>query len=696
MALATILTLIIIVSMVFYHNSSQDETVNRESPEKQREEDKKEYKKEDKKEDKEEDKEEDKKEDKKEDKEDEQAANPEAEKAEAEGDEPGKGKGQIQVEKMSEEDSKNFKEGQDEANPYIVVDADFNIVNRSKKGAGVLLEPWGDYMGWGGDISIPVELELFNKFTKELPKRDELDKARKNGDFQTIHNILGSFKDDKKYRVPARSALKSVPSVQKANVIIQDAEVIRNAFKNSQFNEIKLKKINQNISKIRNNLLWGEPRRAKRIIDELNTSYTPAKGIKQNGVILKDQYRVEILITSQGDKQKNKAEREAIKAIKQKLKVIAENVKTSNTTQTLGNLNEIYNDIKSKVVDCNERDKLFGENLKYVNEFRNYVKTGGSGRSRATSQRTVGGNASDSCSNEISKSVKINLDKASEEVDAKAAEAAAEAEAASKKAAAEAEAEAASKKAAAETEAASKKKAADAEAAAKEAAREAAAKAEAAAKKAATQATEAASAAKTAGKELWARATKMAKAATDEAVKGATALKDAGVKALEERKSRNDNLDILKKALLEECDAEKITVYVIGVDEIPSEISDLASRLNQTDYCKKQTGNGIRTGGRYIDFKLSKANIETLENFGLYNSAKFIRYKYLTKEGSSRLETKFRKDFLLTTIISIILQIFGKGKLALGFIVDQLMSMTLYWKYKHSNFLLIPYYILFL
>ena len=35
MALATILTLIIIISMVFYHNSSQDETVNRESPDKQ-------------------------------------------------------------------------------------------------------------------------------------------------------------------------------------------------------------------------------------------------------------------------------------------------------------------------------------------------------------------------------------------------------------------------------------------------------------------------------------------------------------------------------------------------------------------------------------------------------------------------------------------------------------------------------------
>ena len=668
MALATILTLIIIISMVFYHNSSQDETVNRESPDKQGEDalvDKKEdalvAARESEPEPEPEAKAEevdaeavaeagDKQVDTEEDAPKEEGVD--SDNAPQESDEGNEiaSKGQIQVEKISEEDSKNLGEGQDEANPYIVVDADYNIVNRSKKGAGVLLEPWGDYMGWGGDNSIPLELELFNKFTEELPKRDKLDKARKNGDFQTIHNILGQFKDDKKYRVPARSALRSVPSVQKANVIIQDAEVIRNAFKNSQFNEIKLKKINQNISKIRNNLLWGEPRRAKRIIDDLNTNYTPAKGIKQNGVILKDQYRVEILITSQGDTQKNKAEREAMKAIKKKLKVIAGNVKTSNITQTLGSLNEIYKDI-SKVVDCNKRDELFRENLKYVNEFRNYVKTGGS-RSGATSYRTEGGNAPESCSNDMQQSVKRNLEEAANEVNEKAA-----AEAASKKATAEAEA---------------------------------------AAKKAASQATEAASAAKTAGKELWARAIKIANAAKDEAVKGATALKDAGVKALEERKSRNDNLDILKKALLEECDAEKITVYVIGVDEIPSEISDLALSLNETDYCKKQTGNGIRTGGRYIDFKLSKANIETLENLGLYNSAKFIRYKYLTKEGASRLETKFRIDFLLTTIISIVMQIFGKGKLALGFIVDQLMSMTLYWKYKHSNFLLIPYYILFL
>ena len=179
-------------------------------------------------------------------------------------------------------------------------------------------------------------------------------------------------------------------------------------------------------------------------------------------------------------------------------------------------------------------------------------------------------------------------------------------------------------------------------------------------------------------------------AAKDEAVKGATAIKDAGVKALKEKQKR----DLLRKALLDECktDVDTITLYVRG-DDIPRELRELVSTLNEDNLCKKQVGNGFKIGGsRYIDFKLSEKNIETLENVGFYNTVKFIRYKYWTKKSDLDVKTRLCADFLLTLVICVFLQALGKGKLVLGSLVDQLASLSLYRKYKNTTFLLLPYY----
>ena len=570
----------------------------------------------------------------------------------------------IKIEQISDEQTEKLKE--EAAPPYIVVNADWEIIDRSTVGSGIVLRPW-DYVGWGGDYSIPTDLHLFHGFTEKLPRRDEIEKARKKGDFQTVHDILNQLKNDKQHRVDSRSALRNTPSVQKSEEIKEDTEVVRKAFQRSGFNGMKLEKINQALSKIRNNLLWGEPRWAQRLIDDLNTNYTPAKGIKKGGLKLKDKYRMQLLKTAV--KSDN-----TISEIEAKLTSIARELKNDDVTKTLRNIEDIYEVIKTKVDDCEDRDKLFDKNLKLVEEFREHVRQkngGGSG-----SQPIEGGSTQETCSNAVQSSVQNSLRTAKEEVRAasEAAAKAAEAESAAKKvAASKAATEAAASKAA--TEAAASKAATEA-AASKAATEAAASKAAATGADAVTKGTN--------------RMLKALTAAKDEAIKGATAIKDAGVKALEEKQKR----DLLRKALLDECktDVDTITLYVIG-DDIPSELRELVSTLNEDNLCKIQVGNGFKIGGsRHIDFKLSEKNIETLENVGFYNTVKYIRYKYWTKKSDLDVKTRLYADFLLTLVICVFLQALGKGKLVLGSLVDQLASLSLYRKYKNTIFLLLPYY----
>ena len=234
--------------------------------------------------------------------------------------------------------------------------------------------------------------------------------------------------------------------------------------------------------------------------------------------------------------------------------------------------------------------------------------------------------------------------------------------------------------------------------------------------------------AKRSGAELWAKSKnllsavkKVSAAAKDKAVKGVTSIKDAGVKALKERRkgvqtdvdenendnddvkdnekddekaSLEDNLEKLRKALMAECEAEKVTVYVKGVDEVPSELKKLVSEVNESGACERR--KGLTTGGGYVDFGLSRRAVEGLENVAFYNAVKFVRYRYLTKESDDiEIEMKLCLDLLLTTILCVVLDVFGKGKLAFGTLVDQLVSTALYWKYRNPDVLFLPCYIPF-
>ena len=161
----------------------------------------------------------------------------------------------------------------------------------------------------------------------------------------------------------------------------------------------------------------------------------------------------------------------------------------------------------------------------------------------------------------------------------------------------------------------------------------------------------------------------------------------------------------LEQVLSEKCRGtqEQITLYVLEASEQQqSEIVKLVNKLNSTVQCRLQGGTrrgaslGIfQGGGTHVDFKLSKNQVGTLGNLAFFNVVKFARYRYLTKESDLDIDIKLFVDFLSTTIVCVFLQAFHKEKLALGSLVDQVVSMSLYRKFKNRNLLLLPYYVPF-
>ena len=286
-----------------------------------------------------------------------------------------------------------------------------------------------------------------------------------------------------------------------------------------------------------------------------------------------------------------------------------------------------------------------------------------------------------------------------------AAEKAAEKErAAAEKAAAEKAAEkeraAAAEKAAAE-KAAEEKRAAAEQAAEQAAAEKAAERAERAERAAAEKAAEQAEVQrKVAADEEAARRAAEKKAAE----KKAAEKKAAEKKAAAERAER-DMYGNLEQVLSEKCRGtqEQITLYVLEASEQQqSEIVKLVNKLNSTVQCRLQGGTrrgaslGMFEGGwTHVDFKLSKNQVGTLGNLAFFNVVKFARYRYLTKESDLDIDIKLFVDFLSTTIVCVFLQAFHKEKLALGSLVDQVVSMSLYRKFKNRNLLLLPYYVPF-
>ena len=130
------------------------------------------------------------------------------------------------------------------------------------------------------------------------------------------------------------------------------------------------------------------------------------------------------------------------------------------------------------------------------------------------------------------------------------------------------------------------------------------------------------------------------------------------------------------------------------------DLRKIVNRLNKEIPC--QGGGGpdsdlfrIKGGTPYVDFKLSPRNIVTLEHLGYYNVIKIMRWKYYAKSKSG-VEFKVYVDFLLTTIVCIFLQAFRQDKLVIGSLIDQIVSMAAYWKYKDPNVVLLPFYVPFL
>ena len=197
------------------------------------------------------------------------------------------------------------------------------------------------------------------------------------------------------------------------------------------------------------------------------------------------------------------------------------------------------------------------------------------------------------------------------------------------------------------------------------------------------------------------------------AIEGANAIpsdRDMRAKTREANRQKAQNLFDkmlvdLKQILLQKCIEKKpINLYVINTVGKPQEynqIKTLVDDLN-TNECRLQGGTrrgaslGIfQGGGTHVDFKLSKNQVGTLGNLAFFNVVKFARYRYLTKESDLDIDIKLFVDFLSTTIVCVFLQAFRKEKLALGSLVDQVVSMSLYWKSKNPNLLLLPYYVPF-
>ena len=96
------------------------------------------------------------------------------------------------------------------------------------------------------------------------------------------------------------------------------------------------------------------------------------------------------------------------------------------------------------------------------------------------------------------------------------------------------------------------------------------------------------------------------------------------------------------------------------------------------------------------DYNLSSRSIDRLQNVGIFNIVKFLRLGYYNNSSEKEtIESLIFKDYLITIIISIVLHSLRLNKLSIGVLVDQILSMGMYYKYKNEKFLLLPYYLPF-
>ena len=701
----------------------------------------------------------------------------------------------------------------------VVVDIDeMKIIEQS----GGAKRPW-DFIG--GNYSLPTSLSLFDEFIEILPRRDEIDQARKSLDFQKVHDILIEQiekAENKDIRIDARSARRVTPSVTKANEIKEDIQNIQNAF-GKGVDPSKMKKINSNLDQVRDNLLWSEPIRASRRIDEFNTNHLPAKGISK--ILLKGQHRIVMVRYSFTDTTAKKvpaAEKAAsqdVLKIRNDLKRVAKTLKSDKLVETQLDLMKILNSI-DLLVDCDTREELLREQLKLLELFKIHLSDIHRGKIEI-----AGGSGNTSCENtKTSKKVREKLQETFEEINKRhrdeyffvhkynelPSEVRAELDedvvvigrwskllqVGTKVSTREEQKDYWKDFKPAElkhmpnkvtlgyfkrdTKAFENiKKIVGADQLLKDYKKEnpdeaskfksdPSLKCEGIGFKnlqllaCGDQARDRLIAVMDAIKWKLGKLNKTEQVKkldvldyryskyvesllgslsdinkqqeapkadeVDEAAKapkvdeanergilqrvtafGVSAIKkgrEMTEDALKKRKIQN-LLNTTEKNLRQSCGARNnITLYIISKNGEKEEngmivdLREIVNRLNKEIPC--QGGGGpdsdlfrIKGGTPYVDFKLSPRNIVTLEHLGYYNVIKIMRWKYYAKSKSG-VEFKVYVDFLLTTIVCIFLQAFRQDKLVFGSLIDQIVSMAAYWKYKDPNVVLLPFYVPFL
>ena len=101
-------------------------------------------------------------------------------------------------------------------------------------------------------------------------------------------------------------------------------------------------------------------------------------------------------------------------------------------------------------------------------------------------------------------------------------------------------------------------------------------------------------------------------------------------------------------------------------------------------------------GGKSFDIKMSERSVEILEKISIYSLVKILRWKYYKFNEKKSLEAIMFKDYLATLIVATIFTSIRQEIMAVGLMIDQIISMVLYAKFSDDRVLLLPYYAIFL
>ena len=165
-------------------------------------------------------------------------------------------------------------------------------------------------------------------------------------------------------------------------------------------------------------------------------------------------------------------------------------------------------------------------------------------------------------------------------------------------------------------------------------------------------------------------------------------------------KMTGETIETLNKSL-SEIKSKRDDTHNERVDKLSNSIKSLNDALlkinEQIENNKlKIIKGGYTVDNSYIDYTITDSTQMRINNLIFYNIIKFIRYKYYIKKSNDmNIYSVIFKDYFITLILSIFLFILKMEKLSFGIIIDQLLSIGAFYKYKDHNYLLLPYYIAF-